>query len=133
MTGTDFIEFRLLFQAVTFSGVGGIRNLSHSDPAKLSTGFGSQTYLHAIGGSAPLTFVLTVLVGNCHLTNPKASTNGRMQKLIEGIGIEGEWDCLVGVVGQVINRTEYKAPIEAGYVSFSTTLANPVSGMSLDL
>jgi hypothetical protein len=133
MCGADYIEFRLLFQAITFSGVGGIRNLSRSDPAKLSTGFGSQTYIHAVGGSAPLSFVSTVLVGKCHLIDPKTAPNGRSQKLIEGIGIEGEWDRLIGVVGQVINRTQYKAPVEAGYVSFSTTLGNPVSGMSLYL
>jgi hypothetical protein len=84
------------------------------DPAKLSTGFGSQTYIHAVGGSAPLSFVSTVLVGRCHLIDPKTTSNGRLQKFIEGIGIEAEWDRLIGVVGQVINRPEYKAPIEAG-------------------
>ena len=52
-----------------------------------------------------------------------------MQKLIEGIGIEGEWERLVGALGQVIDKDQYKAQIEAGYVSFSTSFTSPVSGV----
>jgi len=111
---------------------GGIQNLSHVNPANISTGFGSQTYLHAVGGSGPLTFVSTVLVGECHLQNPKSGANNRLQKFIEGIGIEGEWDRLVAVIGQVINKAEYKAQVQAGYVSFATAFATADSGLSLD-
>jgi len=113
--------------------VGGVRNLSRSDPAKLSTGFGSQTYFHAAGGSGPLTFVSAVRVGECHLIDPKSNANGKIQRLIEGAVIEGEWDRLVAVIGHVINQVEYKAQIQAGYVSFATALTTPESGKLLDL
>ncbi len=102
--------------------------MARSDPANISTGFGGQTYLHAVGGSPPLTFVSTVVVGQCHLIDYKTHSNGKMQKLIEGIGIEGEWDRVVGALGQVIDKVEYKAQIQAGYVSFSTAFADPESG-----
>lgn len=106
----------------------GILNLSRLDPAKISTGFGSQTYFHAVGGSGPLTFISTIRVGDCHLIDPKPSANGRMQRLIEGALVEGEWERLVGAIGQVIDKSEYKAQIQAGYVSFATSFANPVPG-----
>jgi hypothetical protein len=130
---SDCFGFRLFFDAITFSGVGGVRNLSRSDPAKLSTGFGSQTYFHATGGSGPLTFVSAVRVGECHLIEPKSNSNGKIQRLIEGAVIEGEWDRLVAVIGHVINQVEYKAQVQAGYVSFATALTSPDHGELLDL
>ena len=51
-----------------------------------------------------------------------------MQRLIEGALVEGEWERLVGAIGHVINKSEYKAQIQAGYVSFATSFANPVPG-----
>lgn len=122
------IESSLFFESIICSGVDGILNLSRSDPAKISTGFGSQTYFHAVGGSGPLTFISTIRVGDCHLIDPKPNPNGRMQRLIEGALVEGEWERLVGAIGQVINKSEYKAQIQAGYVSFATSFANPVPG-----
>jgi hypothetical protein len=127
--GNMFIGFRLLFEAITFSGTGGILNLARADPTRISTGVGSQKYLHAVGGGPPLTFVSTVVVGECHLIEPKTYNTGKMQKLIEGAGIEGEWDRLVGALGQIIDQTEYSAQIQAGYVSFSTSFASPTSGV----
>lgn len=116
-------------EAVTFSGTGGIRNLARSDPTNISTGVGGQTHLHAVGGGPPLTFVSTVVVGECHLMESKMHTTGKMQKLIEGIAIEGEWDRLVGALGQIIDKVQYKAQIQAGYVSFSTSFASAESGV----
>jgi hypothetical protein len=124
----DTVLLRLLFQAVTFSGARGILNLARSDPANISTGFGSQTYLHAVGGGPPLTFVSTVIVGECQLLEPKLNNMGKMQKLIEGVGIEGEWERLVGALGQIIRDANYKAQIQAGYLSFSTVSFSPDSG-----
>jgi hypothetical protein len=108
--------------------VNGILNLSRSDPAKISIGFSSQTYFHAVGGSGPLTFISTIRVGECYLIDPKPSANGKTQRLIEGALIEGEWERLAGAIGQVINKLEYKAQIQAGYLSFSTSFASPVPG-----
>lgn len=103
--------------------------MARFDPASISTGFGSQTYLHPVGGGSPLTFVSTVMVGDCHLIEPKTHTTGKMQKLIEGVGIEGEWERLIGALGQIIDKVEYKAQIQAGYISFSSAFASPESGM----
>ncbi|KIM77372.1 hypothetical protein PILCRDRAFT_12013 [Piloderma croceum F 1598] len=124
------VNKNLFFESIICSGVDGILNLSRSDPTRISTGFGSQTYFHAVGGSGPLTFISTIRVGDCHLIDPKHNPNGRMQRLIEGALVEGEWEHLVGAIGQVINKSEYKAQIQAGYVSFATSFANPVSGTS---
>ena len=119
---------RLLYEAVTFASAGGIHNLSHCDPARISTGVGSQTYLHPVGGGTPFTFVSTVVVSDCQLIQPKMNPNGKLNKFIEGQGIEGEWERLVGPIGQVINQVEYKAQIQAGYISFLTAFGNPESG-----
>jgi hypothetical protein len=119
---------RFLRQAVLFSGVGGIRNLARTDPAKLSTGFGSQTYIHPVGGSGPITFVSTVKVRECHLIDAKVHNN-KIQKVIEGAGIDGEWERLVCAVGQIIDQQEYKSQVQAGYLQFSTTFATGASGM----
>lgn len=122
--------FRLVFQAVTFSRTKSILNLSRTDPTKISTGFGSQTYFHASGSTGPLTFVSTVKVGSCHLINAKLNSgNGRFQKQIEGACIEGEWERMVGAIGQVIGKVEYKSQINGGYMSFATALSSTDSGM----
>jgi hypothetical protein len=113
-----------LFQAVTFSSVRRYRNLSRVDPATISTGIGSQTHFHAIGGGGPLVFVSTVSVAACHLIEPMTQPNGRDQKWIEGALVEGEWERLVGCIGQIINQDEYKGPVAAGYISFATALAS---------
>ena len=47
---------------------------------------------------------------------------------MEGAVLEGEWERLVGVIGQVINKTDFKSQIQVGYVSFATTLSSPGSG-----
>jgi hypothetical protein len=122
------VVFRLFLESITFSGTGGILNLARSDPANISTGFGGQAYLHAVGGGPPLTFVSTVMVGDSHLIEPKISNVGKMQKLIEGAGIEGEWERLVSALGQIIDKAEYKAQVQSGYVSFSTLLVGSDSG-----
>lgn len=113
-----------------FSGVGNIRNLARTNPMKLSTGFGSQTYIHAVGGSSPVTFVSVVKVRECCLIDPKINNN-KMQKMIEGAGIDGEWERLVCAVGQIINQEEYRSQVQAGYLQFSTMFTSIVSGTSV--
>lgn len=126
----DVTVSRFLRQAVLFSGVGGVRNLARTDPAKLSTGFGSQTYIHPVGGSSPVTFVSTVKVRECCLIDPREKNN-KVQKTIEGAGIDGEWERLVCAIGQIIDRQEYKSQIQAGYLEFSTTFSTGAAGMSV--
>jgi len=45
-------------------------------PCKISTGFGSQTYFHAVGGSGPLTFISTIRVATAISIDPKPNPNG---------------------------------------------------------
>jgi hypothetical protein len=62
---------------------------------------------------------------------PKFGNNKKWQKFIEGALVEGEWDRLAGVVGHIINKTEYRAQIQGGYLSFSTSYSVSPSGMLL--
>lgn len=117
----------MLYEALTFSGLANFRNLSRTDPAKVSTAVGSQTYFHAVGGGGPLLFLSAVRVGECRLFEPRTSSNGKTQKILEGALIEGEWERLVGAVGHIIDKVEYRAQIQAGYLSFSTAFASGTS------
>jgi hypothetical protein len=118
------IKPSLFYEAIIFSGVRSILNLSRTDPAKISTGMGGQKHFHTVGGGGPLTFVSTIRVADCYLVEPKLSKNGKFQRLIEGGLIEGEWERMVGAIGQVIHQTEYVAQIAAGYFSFTTSFAD---------
>ena len=123
---------RLLFNAITFSGTGRFFNLSRHDPAKVSHGIGNKNnYFHANGGNLPITFVSTIVVSECHLIEPRYNkANGRSLKTIAGACIEGEMERMVGAIGQIINEAQYKAQIEAGNISFSTSLSSGDAGMS---
>ncbi len=121
--------FRLLYEATCFSGVGPFRNISRTNPAKISTGFGNQTYFHAVGGGPPFVFTSVIHVSACHLDEPKHNSNGKVQKLIEGACIEGEWERLVGAIGQVIHAREFMGQINGGDLSFGTAYASADSGV----
>jgi hypothetical protein len=82
-----------------------------------------------VGGSAPVTFVSVVKVRECFLVNPKVSNN-KIQKVIEGASIDGEWERVVCAIGQIINHKEYKSQIQGGYLQFSTTFSPVVAGVS---
>jgi len=64
-------SFRLLYEALTFSGLANFRNLSCTDPAKVSTAVGSQTYFHAVGGGGPLLFCLLLGLASAVFLNPE--------------------------------------------------------------
>jgi hypothetical protein len=114
----------LMMQAVVFSSNGKYRNLSRIDPAMVSTGVGSSSYFHAVGGSSPYVFTSLVLVNSCHLDEPRTSSAGKTQKVIKGACIGGEWQRLVGCVGQIIHAREFKGQIQAGNLSFTTSFAS---------
>jgi len=119
-----FWLFRLLYQAVTFGGSPKFANLSRTDPAKISTGMGSSTHFHAVGGGAPIVFLSTIVVKDCNLQDAKVSSTGRFQKVIEGACIEGEWERLVGAIGHVIHAREFKAQYYMDNLSFATTYSS---------
>lgn len=114
----------LMMQAVVFSSNGRYHNLSRIDPATISTGVRSSSYFHAVGGGTPYVFTSLILVNACHLDDPRTSSAGKTQKLIEGACIEGEWERLVGCIGQIIHAREFKGQFQAGNLSFTTAFAS---------
>jgi hypothetical protein len=125
----DVAYSSLIRQAITYSGMT-VRNLSRCDPKYVSTGFGGATYFHQVGGGSPTVFISVIRVSDCHLVEPKLTNHGKFQKVLEGACIQGEWERLVGAIGQIINEQEYKAPLEAGRLTFGTAFGTGDSGMS---
>ena len=113
----------LLKQVIVFSSFLKYRNLSRIDPMVISTGVHNSNYFHPVGGGAPYVFTSLILVSSCHLDEPKTSHAGRKQKTVEGACIEGEWERLVGCIGQIINSREFRGQIAGGNVSFTTAFA----------
>ena len=113
----------LLKQVIIFSGFRNYRNLSRIDPMVISTGVGNSNYFHLVGGGGPYMFTSLILVSSCHLNEPKVSSAGRTQKLVEGACIEGEWERLVGCIGHIIHSREFRGQIAGGNVSFTTAFA----------
>jgi hypothetical protein len=120
----------LLKQVVVFSSVRNYKNLSRIDPAVVSTGIGSSKYFHPVGGGAPYIFTSLILVSSCHLDVPHVSSSGRSQKLVEGACIEGEYERLVGCIGQIIRLREFKSQTSAGNISFTTAFSQANNSMS---
>jgi hypothetical protein len=104
--------------------MGKFKNLSRTDPATVSTGFGSQSYFHAVGGGPPIIFLSTIIVSDCNLSEPKLTYNNKLQKSIEGACLEGEWERLVGAVGQIIRVREFGGQLIGCNLSFGTAYAS---------
>jgi hypothetical protein len=119
----------LLKQVIVFSSFRKYRNLSRIDPMAISTGVGSSKYFHPVGGGAPYVFTSLIMVSSCYLDQPKTSSAGKTQKLVEGACIEGEWERLVGCIGQIIRSREFSGQIVGGNVSFTTAFATARNGM----
>lgn len=126
------LRISLLLQAIKFSGMGGFANLSRIDPARISTGVGSKTYFHGIGGGLPIIFLSVIVVKECNVGEPKANSTGKLQKFVEGACIEGEWERLVGAIGQIIHAREYKAQLFLDNLSFGTAYSSSEFGTSGD-
>jgi hypothetical protein len=119
----------LLKQVIIFSTFRNYKNLSRINPAVISTGIGSSNYFHPVGGGAPYIFTSLILVSSCHLDEPKTSSTGRTLKLVEGACIEGEYERLVGCIGQIIHLREFKGQIAGGNISFTTAFATAQNSM----
>ena len=65
---------------------------------------------------------------SCNIQDPKMNSNGKLQKVIEGACIEGEWERLVGAIGMIVNAAEFKSQIMAGNLTFGTAYASPDYG-----
>ena len=118
---------RLYRHAIVFTEHGKYSNAARRSPAGYSTGTGSQTHFHPVGGGAPIIFTSVVVVDSSHLFEPKMTGNGKMQKVIAGACIAGEWERLVGAVGMVIHQREFKAQLAQDNLSFSTAYSSSSS------
>lgn len=94
------------------------------DPAGISTGMGSQTHFHPVGGGTPIVFTSVIIVNSCRLNDPKITASGKLQKVIDGAGIAGEWERFVGGIGMVLNISEFKAQLYMDNLSFSTAYSS---------
>ena len=119
----------LLKQVVVFSGFRNYKNLSRINPKVISIGIGSLTYFHPVGRGAPYIFTSLIQVSSCYLDGPKIWPTGRTQKLVAGACIEGEYERLVGCIGQIIHLREFKGQIAGGNISFTTAFAPANNGM----
>lgn len=113
----------MLYEAITFSAMGKYKNLSRADPATVSTGVGSQSYFHGVGGGPPIIFTSTIIVSDCNLLEGKMTNNNKLQKSVEGACFAGEWERLVGAIGQVIRLRQFKGQIAGGDLTFGTAYA----------
>jgi hypothetical protein len=120
----------LLKQVIVFSSLQNYKNLSRINPVVISTGVGNSTYFHPVSGGAPYIFTSLILVSSCYLDVPKTSNTGRTQKYVEGACIEGEYERLVGCIGQIIHSREFKGQIAGGNISFATAFATGNNCMS---
>jgi hypothetical protein len=91
----------------------------------------SSNYFHPVGGGAPYVFTSLIMVSLCYLDEPKTLSAGKTQKLVEGACIEGEWERLVGCIGQIISSREFRGQIVGGNVSFTTVFATARNSMLL--
>jgi hypothetical protein len=121
----------LLKQVIVFSSFRKYRNISHINPMVISTGIGSSNYFHPVGGGTPYVFMSLIMVNSCYLDDPKTLSAGKMQKLVEGACIEGEWETLVGCISQIISSREFRGQIVGGNISFTTAFATARNGMFL--
>jgi hypothetical protein len=120
----------LLKQVIIFSSSRNYKNLSHINPAVISTGVGNSTYFNPVSRGAPYVFTSLILVSLCYLDVPKTSNPGRTQKYVEGACIEGEYERLVSCIGQTIHSREFKGQIASGNISFATAFTTGNNCMS---
>jgi len=112
---------RLLYSATVFSKHSKlpIMNLSRVDPAMVSTGDQGKRHFHAIGSGKPLLFTSVVKVDQSYLIHGRTSTNGKLQKLIKGSMLAGEFERFVGAVGMVAHVEEFKAQYYKDVLDFA--------------
>jgi len=80
-----------------------------------------------------LLFLSAVRVGECRLFEPRTSSNGKTQKILEGALIEGEWERLVGAVVISLTRlsTELRSKLVICHFQQLSHPAPPVIGPNI--
>ena len=125
------LSVRLLFSATVFDKQDKIpvANLSRVDPAYISIGLNGKRHFHCVGKDHPLLFTSVITVDQCYLDEGRTMANGKMQKVIRGSLMEGEFERFVGAIGMIIGEHQYNAQIYRDVLDFSTFMSFD-SGMS---
>lgn len=97
-----------------------IANLSRIDPAVVSTGLHGKKHFHRVGDDHPFTFCSVIRVDSCYLDEGRTTGSGKLQKVIKGSMMEGEFERLVGAVGMIIGERQYNAQLYKDVLDFST-------------
>jgi hypothetical protein len=95
-------------------------NLSRTDPAKISTGSNGKKHFHSLQSDQPLVFTSVIVVDQCYLEDGKATSTGKLQKILKGMLLEGEFERFVGNIGMIIRSREFGAQIYKDILDFST-------------
>lgn len=114
--------YSLLLSAVVFDRQRGLQfmNLSRTDPAKISTGSNGKKHFHSVYSDQPLVFASVVVVDQCYLEGGKATSTGKLQKILKGSLLEGEFERFVGNIGMIIRAREFGAQLYKDVLDFST-------------
>jgi hypothetical protein len=95
-------------------------NLSRTDPAKISTGSNGKKHFHSVHSDQPLVFASVVVVDQCYLEDGRANSTGKLQKILKGSLLEGEFERFVGNIGMIIRAREFGAQLFKDVLDFST-------------
>jgi hypothetical protein len=116
---------RLLLSATVFERHAKfpIANLSRVDPAFVSTGLHGKKHFHRVGNDQPLLFLSVVKVDQCYLADGRTTSIGKLQKIVRGTLLEGEFERFVGAIGMVIREQDFKAQLYKDVLDFSTFMA----------
>ena len=119
----------LLKQVVIFSSLRSYKNLSHIDPAVISTSIGSSSYFHPVGGGTPYVFMSPYSSQFVSSGCAKYYIYWDVTKAVAGALIEGEYKRLVGCISQIICLRDFKSQIFSGIISFTHALSPVNSSM----
>ena len=114
--------YRLLLSAVVFGRQSGLpfMNISRADPAKISTGSHGKKHFHGIRSDQPLVFTSVVIVDLCCLEDGRTTAAGKLQKIIKGSLLGGEFERFVGNIGMIIRARTFSAQLYKDILDFST-------------
>jgi len=123
-----FVNFvpSLLLSATIFSRHDAlpIANLSRVDPALVSTGLHGKKHFHHVGNDSPFTFCSVIHVDDCNLDEGRTTSNDKLQKIIKGSLMEGEFERFVGAIGMIIGQRLYNAQLFRDVLTFSTFMTD---------
>ena len=65
-------------------------------------------------------FTSVIVVDQCYLDEGKTTSTGKLQKILKGSLLEGEFERFVGNIGMVIHSRDFSAQLYKEVLDFST-------------